>query len=212
MELIFLGIVALTIITAVAGFRGQRQNRALAVQIGQILEASFDPIAKEYRNIGGVVGYHLNYDLAPPFKKLQGTLTFLPRHTILYLPISRSLGRRDALHLTVYMEAMPAGEGHLVDAATFRRGWIPIEHVEEMDRVTEVFPGREFVILSYNRLLQDRMKEFAGRLADVPGLRHVGCYGYSNCYAVLLEPDPATLLSSLTRIQTLLRETYSAQF
>lgn len=190
-------VLALSAFVAVMGVVGARTNRRLAAQISTILEQAFHPEVKRYTNIGGVVGYHFEYDTGALLGRVEGTMTFLPRHTVLYLPFSLLAGRQDRLSIVLHPENSPPGSGHIFDAHQHRGGWFPVEDEEEMERLPFNHGGRDFVILSYNPLVRDRLADALRRIPDVSCLRHFGYVGSSYTYVVELQPRTATLASTL---------------
>lgn len=199
-------IVVLTAIVAVAGVVGSRTNIRLARQFAEILEAVFRPTEKQYTNIGGVVGYHFRYETEPPLGNLQGTMTFLPRHAILYLPFSLLAGRQDRLSVVLQMDTSPPGQGHVIDAHQHTRGWFPIEDAENMSRTPVTHKGRDFIILWYNPLVRDRLASGLAQFPDVSSLRHFSYNGADGTYVVELQPHRATLHDTLAFLRSFIPE------
>lgn len=191
-------VVALTAFIAIMGVVGSRTNLRLARQFAGILEAAFRPIEKQYTNIGGVVGYHFQFDTATALGKIQGTMTFLPRHTVLYLPFSLLAGRQDRLSIVMHQDASPPGQGHVIDARHHRSGWLPIEDEENMNSTAVTQNGRDFIVLWYNPLVRDRLESALRRFPDAESLRHFAYNGADGSYLFEVQPRRATLGGTLT--------------
>ncbi|GEM_PF-5185525 len=92
-------------LSAIAWYRGNRYNREKAAWIAGILEKKFSPSETEYTNIGGSIGYHFVYKFHQgQLKEIKGSMIFLPRQALLYLPIAWLLGRRDRVIVEINMD------------------------------------------------------------------------------------------------------------
>ena len=188
MNLFAVAVLVLMGLTMFVMVRGQRRNREFARALSHRLEGAFNPTTSVYRNIGGVVGYHFTYDLEPPYQRLQGTMTFFPRHTLLYYPIARLLKREDELRFSLHAEFFAVGEAHLVSQARYGTGWVQITDEGEMERKEVEIDGKRFIALYFYEGLADRMIAF---LEDVPNLeciRHFACFGRERLFYFQMEP------------------------
>lgn len=190
-------VVAVAAFIGIMGVVGSRTNLRLARQFAGILEAAFRPTDKQYTNIGGVVGYHFQFETGTALGKIRGTMTFLPRHTVLYLPFSLLAGRQDRLSIVMHQGASPPGQGHVIDARHHRNGWLPIEDEENMNRTAVTQNGRDFVVLWYNPLVRDRLTSALRRFPDPAGLRHFAYNGADRRYLLEVQPRRATLGTTL---------------
>lgn len=183
--------------------RGGRINTRILLHAVETMERVFSPLDKTYTNIGGVVGYNFDYQLAPPFTRLEGTVTTLPRHAVLYLPISsRLLGREDRLLFTLYCEELRTGRGHIVNAERYRRGTIPIEDAENPENTVVERRAGTFLILWYNPMIRDRLTEMLGQLSETATecIRYIGYYGSEGHVAVTVNPRHPELEATLREI------------
>jgi hypothetical protein len=197
MSVVLAIVVVITALIAVMGVIGSRMNIRLARQFAGILESVFQPVEKNYTNIGGVVGYHFRYDTGPLLGAVEGTMTFLPRQTILYLPFSLLAGRQDRLSIVMHLEASPPGQGHVVEAGQLKNGWFPIEDEENMSRTLIKQSGKDFIILWYNPLVRDRLSDALGKIPDASSLRHFAYNGIDHTFLVELQPNPESLSKTL---------------
>lgn len=180
---------------------GQRKNRHIASQLAASLEAFYHPEEKRYQSIGGVIGYHIYYQLSGHIRRLVGTLTLLPRHALLYLPISRLLGRRDQLRLTLHTEETPFGEGHIVDPGQLDSGLLFLASEEEMERRAVTVEGREFYILSFNPMVAQRLETFLRALPDTTGLVAFSSSRLEKQYTLIADPTPEALMPLIEAVQ-----------
>ena len=181
--------------------RGRRKNHAIASSVVRSLEEFYHPEEKRYTNIGGVIGYHIYYRLTGRIERLVGTLTLLPRHAVLYLPISRLLGRTDQLRLTLHTDAIPLGEGHIVEPEALSAGWIFIRDEESLHRQEVSCRGRPLVILSYNPLVAERLNRFLAALQTVEGLSAFTISRLERHYTLVVEPNRANLVELIRGLQ-----------
>lgn len=195
-----LGVFALMGLTMWVMVRGQRRNRDFASALARVLEEGFQPRTTSYRNIGGVVGYHFTYELNEPYRQVEGTMTFFPRHTLFYYPIARLLKREDELRLSISADFFAVGEAHVVRAARYAGGWLQISDEEEMDRREVEIHGERFVALYFYRNLADRMIEFLDGLPETESLRHFACFGKERLFYLQVEPKLESLPETLTAV------------
>ena len=86
------GIIALAIAATGAYFFGRRKNKALAGIMSKEAEKVLHAKSTEYVNIGGSIGYNFTYKLPEPWTEAKGTMTFMPRQSLLYVPFSYLIG------------------------------------------------------------------------------------------------------------------------
>lgn len=199
--LIPLLILPLSAAVGFAFLKGQRRNRLIASELAHSLEDFYKPEEKRYVNIGGVVGYHIFYRLQGEIRSLVGTLTLLPRHAILYLPISRLLGRRDQVRLTLHTTETPVGEGHLTDPASLHAGLLYIEEEERFQRRAVTIGERELLILYRNPLIADRLETFLNALPSVEGLFGFSLSRMERSFSIIADPTSRNLIPLVRGMQ-----------
>lgn len=202
MQWIFGLVLAIAIANAVVYRWGISYNRRFIVNTCHLVEGVFEPTDTEYTNIGGVVGFNMRYRLEPPLLSLQGTLTTAPRHTMFYAPITRLTGRGDSLILSITAAELPAGEAHIVSRRHFELGRVQLDDIADMTR-TEL-PGAEFLVLAFNQWHRDRMVALFNAFDDPSSIVHIGFYGKTDCFSVVLNPATPHLAETLTRLRVAL--------
>ncbi len=107
---------------ALAYQRGRKVNLALIHRVSEALERAFEPDDKLYTWIGGLVGFHAKYHFeSGPVERIEATVTLLPRHSPLFMPISWLLFRSDRLFLTAFLREPLRGEWHVMTRSRLRR-------------------------------------------------------------------------------------------
>ncbi len=168
--------------------RGVRINRALIVSTCATVERVFEPLDKTYTNIGGTIGYNFRYTLREPMRRLDGVVTTVPRHAILYTFVLRAAKLRDRLVLCLYLDRTPPGEAHIVAESVLEREDLGIDDIEQMQRTTVDHNGQQWLILSFNPIQLERMQRVLRSFAVTDGLRHFGFYGRGAYVSLLIDP------------------------
>ncbi|MDY6986265.1 MAG: hypothetical protein SVE93_07730, partial [Candidatus Thermoplasmatota archaeon] len=97
-ELIFL-LLLLSAVAMYHFFRGRKLNLLIMSKVSKDLEEALKPVDKEYTWLGGYVGFKARYKLRNA--EVEATLTLLPRHALLYFPISLIVTKADKLYIVV---------------------------------------------------------------------------------------------------------------
>lgn len=97
-ELIFL-LILLSAIAMYQFFKGRKLNLGIMSRVSKDLEEALKPLDKEYTWLGGYVGFKAKYKLKNA--DVEATLTLLPRHALLYSPISLLVNKADRLYIVV---------------------------------------------------------------------------------------------------------------
>ncbi len=92
---------------------GYRKNLSIMRETAHLLEEYFTPTRKYYTWIGGVVGFEAQYFLLDG-RKIHVKLILLPRHAILYYPISLLLRKRDKLYFRGKLDLSDIEEKHVI--------------------------------------------------------------------------------------------------
>ena len=182
--------------------RGVRANQLLLVETCAIAERVFQPTDTSYTNIGGLVGYNFTYQLdSAAFHRLDGTITTLPRQSLLYYPMARFMGREDNLILTLFCHSLAPGEGHIVEERQFSRGWIPIDDDTSMQCETVEHGELRFLLFSYNPIVHSLLLSILTRLSGGPSLRYIGYYGSNRCISLRFCPGSAELETQIDELR-----------
>ncbi len=101
--------IIISIILMVGYFFGRRKNQAIAASAISALNKALKPEDQKITNIGGVIGYHVEMSFGKKrnIQQVKGTITMLPRHSLLYLPISMIFRRFDRFFITIKLKQLP---------------------------------------------------------------------------------------------------------
>jgi hypothetical protein len=171
-------LVALLVLGVAASaqfFFGRKRNKAIAASISRGVEELLKPNHTNYVNIGGTIGYNFVYTLSNgPWISAKGTMTMSPRHSMLYLPISRLLGFTDRFYINLFTKKKIKGEAHIISKATLRR--TKIDGLDTMSRREIEAGGQRFVMLWRGQDLSGELEAFLTAFPDPKRLRHFCSY------------------------------------
>jgi|GEM_PF-5970113 len=107
--LLFYIFIFITLLLIGGYFYGTKSNQLLAANAINKLSDLFEPDDQQIINIGGVVGYHveMSFPETSHFQKIEGTITLLPRHTLLYLPVSKLIRKSDRFFIRIHTPKIP---------------------------------------------------------------------------------------------------------
>ncbi len=128
-------VVVLLSILAVAMviwyFRMRRVTLQLMKRVTEDLEKFFRPLDKTYVLLGYLVGYRATYTLEGG-DRVFVVLTTVPRHSLLYYPVVKALGRTDRLHLVIrYGRRYVTRELHAVNLVDSRLHTVVLRDLKE---------------------------------------------------------------------------------
>lgn len=198
-------LLAFAALTALVYRLGRRRIVRLATSWSRALEAGLAPGDTEYTNIGGLVGYHAVYKgLAAPLERVCITFTFLPRHSLLFYPVSRLFLRHDRMFLTLYADRRVRAEAHLVERRLERSPRHRVAGAERFSRCVFAHAGREYLLLA-NKAKEKKFLE-ALLAAYPPGMiRHLALVPDNNSLYVLLDPGRGDVGDAAARLAAAFR-------
>ncbi len=178
-------------------FLGTKRNRAIAATISKGAEEVLKPKMTNYVNIGGAIGHNFTYSLAwGHWTNAKGTMTLSPRHSLLYLPVSRILGLGvDRFYLSLFTKKKLRGEGHVVLDKELRRA--RISGIEDMERREVEAGGRRFVLLWRGDDLSEALEATLTALPEPARLRHFCCYGENKTFFLKTHPVKGEVAADL---------------
>ena len=110
---LFALFVVFSLILVVSFYWGVKANIRKAKEVAAELEKALSPDDKKYTWLGGVIGFYAEYKVRG-FSKITATLRLIPRHAVLWLPITFLIGRRDTLQMLFFLKMPVRGECHVV--------------------------------------------------------------------------------------------------
>lgn len=187
--MLILPLIALAFLAAFGYFKGKKKNERIGRMIASTCEKVLNPTDKTYTNIGGTIGYHFVYKLKAPFTEAKGTFTLLPRHSLMYLPISLLIRGHDSCYINLFTQKKLSGEGHLIAARHFKRIERSITGREGLSTEETSKDGSTFVILYDNAKVRDDLMATLDSFSPTRGLIHF-CI-YSENKTIFLYTDPS---------------------
>jgi hypothetical protein len=186
---LFYLFIAFTAALSMGYFWGRRANKRVFLSAFNALVDIVRPDDQTFTNIGGLVGYHANLLIKrkSPIERVDATITLLPRHSLLYLPVSKLIMRYDRLFVTIHLKPALPGEAHLIETkyAGFRG-----PKISNASRLTrhEIRWGNYDFLLYYERtIMRDRLTEFMQAHPDPGIVRHIALVpDQRKCFAFMI--------------------------
>lgn len=206
-EALIILIFAAAALALLVYLHGSRTVRRYRQRIAADLEAVFQPQDPEYINIGGLIGYHANYthtNLLPHAEKVEVTFTFLPRHSLLFYPLARLLGRRDRVYLTLIATHSLKTEAHLLRPAIQRNPRLRVNDTGAMYKQERILSGRQFLEFSREKGADDRgcsFLESAQTKLSFAHIKHLSIY--ENRFYLHLVYNPADFRKDIAAFREL---------
>ncbi|MFA7565434.1 MAG: hypothetical protein WCY01_00270 [Alkalispirochaeta sp.] len=211
----FYFLVAFTLALTFGYIFGRRFNRRVVMTALDPLVQVFNARDQQFTNIGGQTGYHAN--IVPgnmrSVRRIDTTLTILPRQSLLYLPISLLIRRFDRMQTffvfnkrgTVIRE-----EAHLIDSRFEKMMGNRIENAASLNREDVVWGGRKFHLYSASPVSRKWIQNLMNRMGQVDTVRHAGVIpGEERAYLFLI-PKVGTVADRMTEFRDWLEETAHA--
>ncbi len=175
---LFYLFIAVTILISLGYSWGKRRNRRIYLSAFDAITRVIQPKDQQFTNIGGLTGYHANF---VPHKnrfirRLDATITMLPRQSWLYYPVSRLIRRFDRLFLAYHLSPKAAGvlqEGHLIEKGYSRFAGASIENEDSLTRETIDWGGLTFFFYYQDQQIRTRLEQLREQIGDPGPLRHV---------------------------------------
>ncbi|HQF75714.1 MAG TPA: hypothetical protein PKV89_05665, partial [Syntrophales bacterium] len=128
-----------------------------------------------FTNIGGLIGYHGHFVTRKdsPIEKVEATITFLARQSLLYLPVSILIRKHDRLFVTITMRQPLKEEGHLIEEkyAGYRRARITNE--ARLNREPIRWGDSSWCVYYESGRMRDQLKKLTVSHTNPGILRHI---------------------------------------
>ena len=172
---IFFLFVAVSFLLAFGYFWGRRYNRKIFLSAFNDLIDVVKPDDQTFTNIGGTIGYHANLYIKKKsslLSRVDATITFLPRQSWLYFPISKLIRKYDRLFITLHIKHPLPEEVHLIEARYegFRRS--KITNADRLNREDVIWGGLKFHIYYENTKMRDKIMKFINTNPEPGIVRH----------------------------------------
>ena len=175
---IFYLFIAFTILLTLGYSWGRRGNKRIYLSAFNALVETLRPKDQNFTTIGGQTGYHAN--LIPKknsfIRRVDATITLLPRQSWLYLPFSLLTFRYDRLFLMMLFSKKAMGvlsEGHLIEEKYSKFRGPKITNAEQLQKEAFRWGDRDFLLYYADELVKADLLELKDRLKEPKHLRHV---------------------------------------
>lgn len=175
---LFYLFIAFTIILTLGYTWGRRINIKNYLSAFNALVETLQPKDKNFTNIGGLTGYHAN--LIPHrnrfIRRVDATITLLPRQSWLYLPLSKLTRKYDRLFIILFFskKAMGlVGEGHLIEEKYSRFRGPKITNEESLQSEKIRWREKDFILYWENDSVKGEMEKLQSLLPSPGEIRHV---------------------------------------
>ncbi len=197
---LLLAIMVLAGISSIQFYKGRKLNLQLMQHYLRSIEEVVKPEDKDYVWLGGYIGFRAKYKVnRENIRKFEYTLTLLPRHSILYFPISLFVSRHDKLYVVVRPFAQIKREAHLIQKGYYR--FKPgIEGEELLQREVVEINGIKYEALFEKRRDVELLKSLVEGLSKVKNIKHVSLTPKTNVFYVFMKPEPDTIEEDIKKI------------
>jgi len=175
---IFYLFIAFTILMSLGYSWGRRGNKKIYLSAFNALVEVMKPKDQNFTTIGGQTGYHAN--IIPKkntfIRRVDATITLLPRQSWLYLPFSMLTMRFDRLFMILFFGKKSMGlltEGHLIEEkySRFRGPKITNEESLQMEKLR--WGDKDFLLYYADEEIKTQLVELKEKIGSPGHLRHV---------------------------------------
>lgn len=202
-------LLALMILAGAASYqfyKGRKLNLQLMDYYLRAIEEVVKPKDKDYVWLGGYIGFRAQYKIERDnLRKFEYTLTLLPRHSLLYFPISLLTSRHDKLFIVARPYSTIKREAHIIQKGYYRlRPNIENEPLLQRDEV-EV-NGKRYELLFEKRRDAELLREFLAGFQKVANVKHVSLTPSTNVFYVFMKPDIDTIRGDVEHVVNFVNE------
>lgn len=195
---IFYLFIAVTVLLSLGYMWGRRRNKRIFFNAFDSMVQVLKPKDQQFTNIGGLSGYHAN--LVPRknkyIRRVDATITLLPRQSWLYYPFSKMIRRYDRLFMLFELSPKAVGvleEGHIIESAYSRKMGASIENAESLEREDIEWGGKTFFMYYENDRVKRELEDARGRLGEPGSLRHLALVPDQNRMWIFMIPRLGTV-------------------
>ncbi|WP_054841519.1 hypothetical protein [Thermococcus peptonophilus] len=193
-------------ISVIQYYRGRKMNLILMEHYIRMIKDVVKPEDENYTWLGGYIGFRAEYKVnRDNIRKFEYTLTLLPRHSILYFPISLVTSRHDKLFIVVKPFAQIKREAHLIQKGYYRLR-PDIENVELLQREEIEIAGKKYEALFEKKRDVEKLKSFVESFSKPENIKHVALTPKTNVFYVQMRPEPDTIRDDVEKIVRFVKE------
>jgi hypothetical protein len=168
--------IAFSFLLSAGYFWGRRRNSRIFLSAFDDLMNVLRPDDQNFTNIGGAIGYHANlYFKKKGFfiSRVDATITMLPRHSLLYFPVSKFIRKYDRLFLTMYLKNRPPEECHIIEKRYSGFSGAKITGAERLQKATVTWGAHDFYLYYETAEMHVRLMKFIEKNPDPGVIRHI---------------------------------------
>jgi hypothetical protein len=199
-------LIAFTIVLTLGFSWGRRWNKRVLMNALDPLLEIFRARDQQFTNIGGQTGFHAN--IIPgnvrTVRRIDVTITLLPRQSWLYMPFSLATRRFDRMQTIFFFNKRGRAlreEAHLIDARFERMMGNRIENAGSLSVETVEWGGRTFHIYSAGAASRAAISDLQTRLGEPRTLRHAAIVPQSERAYAFVIPRHGTVPPVMTAIR-----------
>lgn len=192
-QVLFTIIFVLAGISVIQYYRGRKLNLLLMEHYIRTVKEIVKPEDENYTWLGGYIGFRAEYKVnRDNIRKFEYTLTLLPRHSILYFPISLLTSRHDKLYFVIRPFVEIRREAHLIQKGYYRLK-PDIENEPLLQKETIEIAGKEYEALFEKKRDIENLRELVENLSKPHNVKHLSLTPKTNVFYVLMKPEPDTI-------------------
>lgn len=191
---VFYLFIAASILLSLGYSWGKRRNRSILRGTLDGISEVLKPRDQQYTNIGGLTGYHANFlpGALKLVRRVDLTITLLPRQSWLYMPFSWLTRRFDRLYMSFELNKKARGrlrEGHLIERSFEKMRGNRIENSDTLVHREVTWGKRTFHLYGVDDAMIRHLQNLQERLGRDPGrLRHVALVPEQDRYYLFVIP------------------------
>ncbi len=202
---IFYLFIALSILLSLGYAWGARRNKKILKRSFDDLVGIFNPKDQQYTNIGGLSGYHANFipHRNRYVRRVDATVTLLPRQSWLYYPISKLVRRYDRFYMVLHLAPEMMGritEGHIIEKAYSRFHGAKIENENRLSKEILQWGGKTFFLYFENEDMKGALVRCMEMLGNPGSLRHVALVPEQERMFLFMIPKPGQVKEVVSRV------------
>jgi hypothetical protein len=176
MQPVFFLFVAFSFLLAAGYLWGKRQNKKISMSVFKDLMDVIRPDDQTFTNIGGAIGYHAQLLVKKKgalLSRADATITLLPRHSLLYLPLSKIIRKYDRLFITLYLKHTPPEESHLIEAKYNGFRGSKIDNAQRLNREEVKWGKFDFYMYYESMAMRNHFARLMEKNPDPGTIRHI---------------------------------------
>ncbi len=184
-------LVVLAGVAVLQFYQGRRLNVALMKHYVHGFESKLKIRDQLYTWIGGYAGFKADYDINDNYiKKVEMTLTMLPRQSLFWLPFSYPVKRGDRLYIVLRPRFEVNADAHIVKNFYYLFGPAISEAKDLTKGKVDFSSANGFYSLYEDEGDVKKLRKLVEASMDPKRLRHAAVIKETNVLFLLIKPDP----------------------